>query len=109
MTRGELLDRKRAGTVEMPAQVCVEPGKIEFFACSYGTALSQEAIMGSEFLCLYYSFAPVKFLPICEQALVLEMRVRVERAERETLTRTQKLRERGIVRHPSQFQRVHMR
>src|ERR1700693_178213 len=51
----------------------------------------------------------VNFLPIREQRLVLEMRVRIERTESETAARTQKLGERGVVRHPGQLQSVCMR
>src|SRR5579862_3402775 len=51
----------------------------------------------------------VNFLPIREQRLVLEMRVRIERTKRETTARTQKLSERGVSRHPGQLQSLCMR
>ena len=55
-----------------------------------------------------FSLKLCNFLPIREQALVFEMRMRIERTERETFTRTYKLRKRGVARHPGQLQRVCM-
>ena len=48
MTGGELLDRKRAGTVEMPAEVRAEPGQIKFFPGSYGNRIITRGNHGSE-------------------------------------------------------------
>ncbi len=36
MTCGKLLDRKRAGAVEMPTQIRAEPSQIKFFPGSNG-------------------------------------------------------------------------
>src|ERR1700723_2926044 len=92
----------------MPAQVPAEPSQVKFFASSDGNCVITRGNHGFRTLRRCLSDV-VNFLPISEQRLALEMRVRIERTERETTTRTQKLGERGVARHPGQLQSVGVR
>ncbi len=92
----------------MPTEVRAEPSQIKFFPGSDGDRVITRGNHGFELLVLIFPKLR-NFLPIREQALVFEMRVRIERTERETVTRTQKLAERGVARHPGQLQSVRMR
>ena len=68
----------------MPAQVRAEPSQVKFFPGSDGNCAITR---GNHDFELFVLVLP-KFLAMREQSLVLEMRVRIERTERETTTGT---------------------
>src|SRR5208282_1816367 len=99
MAARELLDGERTRAARKIAQQeSLQPGEVGFFAWPYGSGMVSKIS--------HVSVAELPPLTVRQQGRIVEMRKRIERAQREALAGAQELAVRTVQSHPCDAQRV---